>query len=162
MWEKLLVVVVVVVACRIIVLSPGPGLCYSQRFSEILWLTLTGHGLDMDLDRRLQYPEPEAGTHSIIMFCCHSWGDIGALRIASAASRLTAVRTLSSCSSPGEQGQLQLTALAAVCSLTCSMVQRHCSVCTDNCSVLASWHCRRPLRQYTDCCSNLLHAEKLQ
>ena len=26
----------VVVACRIIVLSPGPGLCYSQRFSEIL------------------------------------------------------------------------------------------------------------------------------
>ena len=25
-----------VVACRIIVLSPGPGLCYSQRFSEIL------------------------------------------------------------------------------------------------------------------------------
>ena len=24
------------VACRIIVLSPGPGLCYSQRFSEIL------------------------------------------------------------------------------------------------------------------------------
>ena len=54
MWEKLLVVVVVVVACRIIVLSPGPGLCYSQRFSEILWLTLTGPGLDMDLDRRLQ------------------------------------------------------------------------------------------------------------
>ena len=24
------------VACRIIVLSPGPGLCHSQRFSEIL------------------------------------------------------------------------------------------------------------------------------
>ena len=51
MWEKLWVVV----ACRIIVLSPGPGLCYSQRFSEILWLTLNGPGLDMDLDRRLQY-----------------------------------------------------------------------------------------------------------
>ena len=42
------------VACRIIVLSPGPGLCHSQSFSEILWLTLTGPGLDMDLDRRLQ------------------------------------------------------------------------------------------------------------
>ena len=30
-----------VVACRILVLSPGPGLCYSQRFSEILRDSLT-------------------------------------------------------------------------------------------------------------------------